>query len=520
VKRFASVILSFLFVLSSSSVSSAVEPYSYLDIPTAGDEAIMIISEASDANMNSSRMSIQPGFSTSTDTRGDWLWCGGPDDKTCDTTNPQLNLLASSIIPHCSISQSAYCVEKLELAAPGQEFKVATFSKRAGGGLTFREDKKTALIEASTPSLFEAPEAPNAGGTNGYSVAVKIEQHFNHRTGVYVPGNVIANVSPFKERQGDYTPLKFVGGDARYAYEGGGVTPGCVWLETGKCGYRQDFVEGTKVRLTIKVPSSLGGWFSGRMKDPNIFIEPVGSDASRIVVSAEPVTIAQLAYAKKVSDISVEKTFHVGRGGTGKGVFWGVNSGGPGGEDVFRFIELYRTAMKDTAVGTITAWNMMTISGNRGSECLSDKSRVLGIVTTNAMGYDTGSPSFTDGFLNYKVGGLHYMPDGKTDVQGTYDLVMRSETARCLYQFTKAPISATVSVVGGDNPSVATTLVREANGWLKMAAYGFTFSEKTVRVKMSQKPVSIKTTITCVKGKTVKKVTAISPKCPAGYKRK
>ena len=29
-----------------------------------------------------------------------------------------------------------------------------------------------------------------------------------------------------------------------------------------------------------------------------------------------------------------------------------------------------------------------------------------------------------------------------------------------------------------------------------------------------------KTTITCVKGKTAKKVTAVNPKCPSGYKKK
>ncbi len=28
------------------------------------------------------------------------------------------------------------------------------------------------------------------------------------------------------------------------------------------------------------------------------------------------------------------------------------------------------------------------------------------------------------------------------------------------------------------------------------------------------------TTITCVKGKTVKKITAVKPTCPAGYKKK
>ena len=36
----------------------------------------------------------------------------------------------------------------------------------------------------------------------------------------------------------------------------------------------------------------------------------------------------------------------------------------------------------------------------------------------------------------------------------------------------------------------------------------------------AQKILTKKTTITCVKGKLIKKVTAINPKCPSGYKKK
>ena len=42
----------------------------------------------------------------------------------------------------------------------------------------------------------------------------------------------------------------------------------------------------------------------------------------------------------------------------------------------------------------------------------------------------------------------------------------------------------------------------------------------TFDVYAAPKPVVKKTTITCVKGKTTKKVTAVNPKCPAGYKKK
>jgi len=42
----------------------------------------------------------------------------------------------------------------------------------------------------------------------------------------------------------------------------------------------------------------------------------------------------------------------------------------------------------------------------------------------------------------------------------------------------------------------------------------------TFDVFAAAKPVVKKTTITCIKGKTTKKVTAIKPKCPTGYKKK
>jgi hypothetical protein len=73
-------------------------------------------------------------------------------------------------------------------------------------------------------------------------------------------------------------------------------------------------------------------------------------------------------------------------------------------------------------------------------------------------------------------------------------------------------------------------VVNEKNGWLNFAARGFTYSSPTIKVKLTEvtptltpsaKPdVAKKVKITCVKGKTTKKVTAIKPKCPTGFKKK
>jgi hypothetical protein len=121
---------------------------------------------------------------------------------------------------------------------------------------------------------------------------------------------------------------------------------------------------------------------------------------------------------------------------------------------------------------------------------------------------------------------------------------MRSDVARCVYGFTKAPINATISITSDDGtPQIATTLIGERNGWLYLQAKNFEFSAPIIKAKLTQevvveptptptptptatatptkKPVvAKKTTITCVKGKTTKKVTAVKPKCPTGFKKK
>ena len=138
-------------------------------------------------------------------------------------------------------------------------------------------------------------------------------------------------------------------------------------------------------------------------------------------------------------------------------------------------------------------------------------------------------PTFDGASLNYKVGGAHHLEDGITLTKGVYDLALRSDFARCLYGFSNAPIKAAVSISYGQEgtQNVATETVSQdkAKEWIYVSAKNFTFSAPTIKVKFTQEkaaaPAPIrKTSITCVKGKTTKKVTAVNPKCPSGYKKK
>jgi hypothetical protein len=126
----------------------------------------------------------------------------------------------------------------------------------------------------------------------------------------------------------------------------------------------------------------------------------------------------------------------------------------------------------------------------------------------------------------------------------------------------------TVQVVNQDGkPQVATTSHSIRNGFVEIKAYGFHFSSPKILAKRASdsgidtavqlssrddwendvqvspqptapnktaqvpivsevstaakaKKITTKKTITCIKGKLVKKVTGITPKCPAGYKKK
>ena len=65
------------------------------------------------------------------------------------------------------------------------------------------------------------------------------------------------------------------------------------------------------------------------------------------------------------------------------------------------------------------------------------------------------------------------------------------------------------------------------NGMLRFNIAGFGYSAPSIRIKMTRTAVGAtskiqpkKTAIACVKGKEIKKVVGLNPKCPVGYKKK
>jgi hypothetical protein len=464
----------------------------------------------------------------------EYLCSEGPTaDGDCSLSQPGAFFYSNAVLPICVTDSQTDCVEKLLYGTVESELKSANLVRQVAGQTYPAITENGGVPAGGTISIFDAPGLANAAGSTKYAVQVNAETGKSAGAPSFDNFGISASIIPISEKAGaKYKTPKLVPFDPRGSAGKGAIggwefTPECAVTEANFCGVTEDFAPNSRFSLSIRVSNQITGWFKGRIQKPNVSIEKFSSTNNRITMTAEPVTVARLAALvtpENTSDYGktiLSRSMRTGSAELFKGNT--LRNTRPDTNDSIAWVEEFRKAAKDTAAGTSSLWAFATLAGGQENDpCFADKTRVVGVVTTNATALAVGTPEFEDNVLDYKVAGLHYAPDGKTLNEGTYDLVMRSDVARCLYGFSKAPISAKISVVGeGGENRVATTVVSEKDGWLKLAAYGFTFSSPTISVKLSQaKPAAKKTTITCVKGKLSKKVTAVGPKCPAGYKKK
>jgi len=533
---------------------AAGDAYNPLETPVGRGNLLQYIVEDGNVERNSYIALMPPAVTSANEVRmGKWKWCTSLVNTVCD---PKLgdttNLKAISILGPCKSDLDENCIESVEIGKQGALAKATLI--RMSDGVTFPANPDYNFPGGSTISLWSAPSAPSASGSTTYAVMPRMQLYY--RNGRLYITEFFADIIPYREITGDFRAMRFntradVTPETAYDFAPHGQT--CVYEEDGRCGIAQDFTEDARARLKIRISKDVGGWFSGRLKDQSIEVSDFSTKNNLLTIEASPVVVPRMAHVVSSANLDDEQKVWFENNGrwptTDNGTASGAQAGVP--QYVFPFLAYYRPKVKDTATNSNTFWNFITTSWGSGSKCLQDTTKVLGIVSTNAMAYNGQAPSFEDGSLNYRVAGLHLSPDGKIPNFGTYNLVMRSETARCLYNFSDAPVSATISIAGEGGGTVATTVTSEKNGWLSLSASGFTFSEKLIQVKMTQEPVKVvaqplptpspsptatptlnstpqstlqpskprKVSITCIKGKTKKVVSSRKPICPSGYKK-
>ena len=469
-----------------------------------------------------------------------------PSDVTeCDTSNlalcPSGNRNIYIVLPPCQIMVSEICIERLEFGDKTTgEFLPAKFLRNVGTK-TLLASETTGTPFGGSVSVWKSP-IPNSDETIEYGVGVGLmyvpdlsQQSKNNNEKLSVLF-MQATVTPVKKILGNYAPAvkrtvngKLIGGylDSTEPINRGVLD--CVWQEIGICAKKTSFPDGSRLKLVLRIPSEVNGWIHGRFQNADIKIVKISDQINRLTVSADSAVIPSAGYLGEYKELTPDMTLALESSGVR------VRATGSSGESAnvsasdsksFSYLKAFTPILGDRANALKTRWTFQSDIERMNSSCSNKVKGIKGIVSTNAMIYEGTAPSFDGKTLNYKVGGLHFNPD-KTPFLGTYDLVMRSEVARCYYGFSSAPISADVSVTSSDGTKqVATTVVGEKDGWLKLGAYGFQFSNPTIKVTLKQNlkstgsSASINKQITCIKGKSVKTVRAVNPKCPVGYKTK
>lgn len=439
-------------------------------------------------------------------------WCTSTKDPKCDFNASDVasrGYVGESVLPPCETATSEDCISKVEIKRDGGEYSELVFEGYIPDSLYEKHIPADPLLNfpaGGAPSVW-VEKVNGVAQAKKYLVGFDYNTNFNIQTKKFEIVDIRFNIRPFKEIDKEQW--------------------NSLWFGNGKSGILYNFDPGVSMRATVHMTTAATGWFKARLKGPEVSITKLSSSNNAVRISGEAVEVPTFIYSKKKSDLDATELQWVD--------YWGQNKGIAAAQAsnprIFDYVNYMRSKVSDIALEFNTEWSFNSTPWESRNPCLMDSTQLMGIVTTNSMAYKGGTPEFVDGYLNYTVAGMHYKADGKTPVLGTYDLLLRSDAARCLYGFSAAPISATVSISGenGDQ-NVATTTLTEKNGWIRLSAYGFTFSEKTIKVKLIQAagqasptpsatPIK-KITITCAKGKTSKKVTAANPVCPKGYKKK
>ncbi len=495
----------------------------------------------------------------------------------------------NTLLPICTDSAQLDCIESLRAIPKSGLAEQGKFSKYIYKKHPNAYEPNTALKipKTESPSIWSFSTAKHGFGGD-YAVAIGSYSQTSYGSPQSI-SNLFAYLYPVSVKKGTgdqprnkdgYTNLPeciqlqlpltgvFKVGCAGGGHDGIGQYNCPLQLDTNRdCLLQHEFPTGYKFQIDIRLANQPSGWLYGRLLDPSISISEIVSGGIRVIVTASPTKVPAL-YAGN-SWGSLPKTIQDYYLPCIKSLSCQIMSRQAKIEgphiDPLRLnaqrapeateakaideLKLWLPTVKDTMSALPSAWNfkMSSVSALASSNaCFRTGSGLKGIVTTNATLYSEAPPALVDSTLQYKVAAPHFNKDG-SEFKGTYNLVIRSDVARCIYGFSNAPIQASIDVVSENGTSsVATTAVNEIDGWISLSAYNFGFSAPTIKATLKQAPptptptpvvtaepspeptpsptpkttVTKRSTITCIKGKTIRKVTAVKPVCPTGYKKR
>ena len=502
--------------------------------------------------------------------------CTSVEDVKCDDAT---SLYYNTFLPLCQSGNDFDCVEKfVAMKESGGDLPTTLDSIQPSPSLSpYKADASRNLVGPGQSLVFTIPGAEHPGG-NRYLLSVSMtgatpegEHRPGQQYGKFTPNNIQITIEAV-----DYVPATRAGQYQKgrwYYYEKENMTAlqkspfsTCTVEEDTFCMNKRAFPSGIKFQVALRLRSSTNGWLFGRVQKPDVSISSIPG-GERWELTAAPVRVPQIWEFVPLKNMPANFSEWKAKNwdsAPSSGIF--DYSTSPATE--VRIPNPLNTGGVDTAITWLNYWmpltgdkatvapgvwsirNLAPSEMNNSSSCYDSgnsrykEKRVTGMVTSNAMITSAGPPQFDqkEQALIYQVAGPHFEKDGKTLFRGTYDLIMRKDVAQCLYNFSNAPIKASISVITANGEEiVATEQIAERNDasgeWITLGKYGFTFSSPKLKVKLTQEKIAApatttvqpapapkpasptkKNSITCIKGKLKKIVTGSKPKCPTGYR--
>ena len=475
--------------------------------------------------------------------------CESIGAKDCEIDSKNLFMYRAAL-DYCENSTSVDCVKSVgAIDKDGSKLAVnfvENFPKVAANGFKGNADLK--LPDGKTTFIVDIPGAPHDGGTQ-YLIVAQLAGHKEVKDSQFIYDNLFASIYAINRVSGNYqigkpsTDKLADGTFGVWAFNGAILDKSnqmaqmpCAQATETECLLPVALPKDVTFSVSLQLRTKISGWLHGRITDLNAKIESLDASLDLVTIEGRPAVVPIIFTWKEKTKLSPElQKFYLDNPNVLKsGIAFGISPTGLWADypsmlrgvrfhlDDLQEALLWIKESEDKAPFAPTRWNIKsTNDGIDPKNCFTKATGLGGVVSTNSTFYLAGPPVFSsvNQTLDYTVASAHLLPNGEV-FQGTYKLLIQSALARCLYGFTSAPISASISIINSDGTStIATTALSERNGYISLAAQGFTFSNPTLRVKLTQKKSQVYT-ITCIKGKTSKKVTAVKPKCPAGYKKK
>ena len=426
-------------------------------------------------------------------------------------------------IPACANSILIGCIEKVEYKKSGQDWLAATLSARE---IPKRNGEKgpsgtSALGVISTSEINEWPadlenHAPAAGRASYWNFS-----QAPHGGGAeYLLRVNIAGIN-------SAAPTWSNGKVQRYLEMG-------IFPVDGFTEYQ--FPDDLEIKVRLKlgpIAKDLWGWFDGRVINPNVTLDVDSADGIVEIAGAPSKTPMGLTPKKKISELSPEilSIFACPAGlppsmcPPKSGLKWFSTDGNA---EVTRFAQFEKGFGSASTVGIKSEWWIKTTRWPDVAtvrDCPSEQNGFTGIVTTNATMYGTSAPTWdpADKTFSFQVASPHLALNGSPNT-GYYSLVLPKSLAECRWGKSISQSKVIVSIINADgNANVGTSSYLVKGNLLTFNVAGFTYSSPTIKIGLAATAtpsVTKKITVSCIKGKTIKKVTAIKPTCPAGYKKK